>query len=417
MSENVPPLRNGIDIVPSPLEESPGLILRDPFHYTQAVLLVPSIWIPALALLVNGTSTELDLQTTLTRNGGGRLIRREEIQQFVQTLRDHGFLESEEFHRLRDSRHEEFRNALERQPTHAGTAYPADTVELARQLREDFRIVPPSTFLSAGLLGVAAPHVSPFGGVESYSAAYQRLAPGLGDRTFVILGTSHYGAPEKFGLTKKPYCTPLGNAEVDVELMERLAAKAPEAVIREDYCHAVEHSIEFQVIFLQQAVRPNIKILPILCGPLWESLRTGEPPDSNPHVGRFIESLAELARDEGERLFWVLGVDMAHMGARYGDGVAVTANEGHMREVAARDNARLERVCAGDTRGFVDLVKPNQDELKWCGYSPIYTFLRTMEHVRPKLQGRLLRYDQWNIDAQSVVSFGALEFLDGSFPV
>jgi hypothetical protein len=76
MSENVPPLRNGIDIVPSPLEESPGLILRDPFRYTQAVLLVPSIWIPALALLVNGTSTELDLQETLTRDNGGRLIRR-----------------------------------------------------------------------------------------------------------------------------------------------------------------------------------------------------------------------------------------------------------------------------------------------------------------------------------------------------
>jgi len=87
-----------------------------------------------------------------------------------------------------------------------------------------------------------------------------------------------------------------------------------------------------------------------------------------------------------------------------------------MREVAALDNVRLERVCAGDTSGFVGLVQPNQDELKWCGYSPFYIFLRTMEHIRPKLQGRLLRYDQWNIDAQSVVSFGALEFFDGALP-
>jgi AmmeMemoRadiSam system protein B len=259
--------------------------------------------------------------------------------------------------------------------------------------------------------------VSPSGGVESYGAAYQRLAPELGKRTFVILGTSHYGAPERFGLTRKAYRTPLGNAEVDIELMERLVAKAPQAVIREDYCHSVEHSIEFQVVFLQQAVHPSIRILPILCGPLWESLRTGQPPDSNPQVAKFIDALAELAVTEGEKLFWVLGVDMAHIGARYGDGVAVTANEGRMRDVAEQDNMRLERVCAGDARGFVGLVHPNQDELKWCGYSPFYIFLRTMEHVRPKLQGRLLRYDQWNIDAQSVVSFGALEFFDGALPV
>jgi AmmeMemoRadiSam system protein B len=416
MSDNVPPLRRGIDIVPSPLAESPGLILRDPFRYTQAVLLIPSGWIPALALL-DGSSTELELQETLTRASGGQLVRREDVQQFVQVLRNHGFLESEEFHRLRDARQEQFRDAPDRPPTHAGSAYASDAVELTRQLREEFRIVPPSGVLSPRLLGVAAPHVSPSGGVESYGAAYQRLAPELGKRTFVILGTSHYGAPERFGLTRKAYRTPLGNAEVDIELMERLVAKAPQAVIREDYCHSVEHSIEFQVVFLQQAVHSSIRILPILCGPLWESLRTGQPPDSNPQVAKFIDALAELAVTEGEKLFWVLGVDMAHIGARYGDGVAVTANEGRMRDVAARDNVRLERVCAGDARGFAGLVQPNQDELKWCGYSPFYIFLRTMEHVRPKLRGHLLRYDQWNIDAQSVVSFGALEFFDGDLPV
>ena len=400
----------------SPIAESPGLILRDPFRYTQAVLLIPPGWIPALAIL-NGRSTELDLQTALSRANGGQLVRQEDVQHFVRTLRNQGFLDSEEFHRMRDSRHEQFRQAAERQPTHAGAAYPADPAELARQLREDFRIVPPGLSLSPQLLGVAAPHVSPFGGVESYASAYQRLAPELGDRTFVILGTSHYGAPEKFGLTRKAYSTPLRDAEVDVDLMEQLAAAAPESVTREDYCHAVEHSIEFQVVFLQQAVRPNIRILPILCGPLWDSLRTGQPPDSHPQVARFIDALAGLAMAEGDRLFWVLGVDMAHIGARYGDGVAVTANEGKMRDVATRDNARLDRVCAGDTRGFFDLVHPNQDELKWCGYSPIYVFLRTMEQVRPSARGRLLRYDQWNIDAQSVVSFGAIEFFDGGVPV
>jgi len=399
--------------MPSPIADSPGLILRDPLRYTQHILLIPAGWVPVLSLL-DGQRTELELQSILTRANGGHLVRREDVQRFVDTLRNHGFLDSAEFHQLRESRHEEFRRAPERQPTHAGTAYPADPAELSRQLREDFRIVPSlAPPLSDRMLGVAAPHVSPFGGVQSYASAYQHLSPELADRTFVILGTSHYGTPEKFGLTRKPYRTPLGSAVVDVELLERLAGVASDSVIMEDYCHAVEHSIEFQVVFLQQAVGPGIRILPILCGPLLENLRSGRPPDTNPDVARFVDALCELAASEGNRLFWVLGVDMAHIGARYGDGIAATAGEGRMREVSAQDHARLERVCAGDAEGFVRLVQANQDELKWCGYSPFYVFLRAMGRVRPQLQGRLLRYDQWNIDAQSVVSFGALEFFGG----
>lgn len=413
MSDTIPALRLGLDFVPSPLAESPGLVLRDPFRYSEAVLLIPPGWIPALAFF-DGTRTEQDIQMYLTRISGGQLVLREDIRHFVDTLREHGFLDSEEFHQLRETRHDEFRQKAEREPSHAGSAYPGEPEELRRQLRDDFRIVPATdASMRNGILGVAAPHVSPFGGVQSYSAAYRRLAPDLSDKTFVILGTSHYGAPEQFGLTRKPYRTPLGLAEVDVPLVDRIARKAPGAVIVEDYCHAVEHSIEFQVVFLQQAVGPNVRILPILCGPLLEGFRTGRQPDANVSVAGFVEALAELAASEGDRLFWVLGVDMAHIGARYGDRIAVKAGEGRMREVSALDNARIERVCAADVEGFVQLVQKNQDELKWCGYSPFYVFLRTMSRVRPQFQGRMLHYDQWNIDAQSVVSFAALEFFDG----
>jgi hypothetical protein len=48
----------------------------------------------------------------------------------------------------------------------------------------------------------------------------------------------------------------------------------------------------------------------------------------------------------------------------------------------------------------------NGDELNWCGYSALYTFARAL----PRARGRILRYEQWNIDPQSVVSFASLEF-------
>jgi hypothetical protein len=102
----------------------------------------------------------------------------------------------------------------------------------------------------------------------------------------------------------------------------------------------------------------------------------------------------------------VLGVDMAHMGARYGDSFRAAANQGVMIEVAARDQARIGRINAADAEGFWDLVRENRDDLKWCGSAPFYTFLKAV----PEARGELLHYEQWNIDDRSVVSFAGMAF-------
>src|SRR4029077_1758972 len=114
----------------------------------------------------------------------------------------------------------------------------------------------PNRSTADGLLGIAAPHVSPSGGYLSYRSAYQALNDRYRDRTFIVLGTSHYGRPEKFGLTRKNYRTPWGDARTDLGIVDELMTRAPQAVVEEDYCHAVEHSIEFQVVFLQYLYGP-----------------------------------------------------------------------------------------------------------------------------------------------------------------
>jgi AmmeMemoRadiSam system protein B len=174
----------------------------------------------------------------------------------------------------------------------------------------------------------------------------------------------------------------------------------------EDYCHSVEHSIEFQVLFLQYLYGPDIRVVPILCGPYAQSIYQGGTPEKNEDVRRFLDALTELETRERSRLFWVLGIDMAHMGRRYGDGFSATAEEGAMQAVAARDHARIERLSAGDLGGFWDLVQQGQDDLKWCGSAPLYTFLKAV----PAARGKLNRYEQWNIDEQSVVSFAGISF-------
>jgi hypothetical protein len=123
-------------------------------------------------------------------------------------------------------------------------------------------------------------------------------------------------------------------------------------------------------------------------------------------VRRFLDALGELGARDAGRLFWVLGIDMAHMGRRYGDSFTARADQGAMLETTARDRGRIDRVSAGDAEGFWNLVQENQDDLKWCGSSPLYTFLKAV----PQARGQLLRYEQWNIDEQSVVSFGGMAF-------
>jgi len=94
------------------------------------------------------------------------------------------------------------------------------------------------------------------------------------------------------------------------------------------------------------------------------------------------------------------------MGRRYGDEFDALAGQDAMTEVAQRDRDRIARMEAGDAAGFWERVRENRDDLKWCGASPIYTFLRVM----PQARGSLRCYQQWNIDAESVVSFAGLRF-------
>jgi AmmeMemoRadiSam system protein B len=389
--------------MPSPVPDRPGLLLRDPYHYSDATLVIPPALVECLRFF-DGQATELDLRDFLVRLTGDLQVGELE-QHLIDSLGEAGFLENEVYQQMRARKHREFAEAPVREAAHAGSAYPGEPETLQATLHRYLDSAAPLN--DAGkLIGIAAPHVSPEGGWETYQAAYRNLSPNYGDRVFVVLGTSHYGPPDRFGLTRKPFATPLGVARTELPLVDRLASQAAPAIEMEDYCHSTEHSIEFQVLFLQYLYGPNIRILPILCGSYARSLYTGGQPEDDENVKRFLGALGELAAREQHRLFWVLGIDMAHMGRRYGDPFAATANRDSMEEVAERDKRRVECVNVGDRRGFWELVRENHDDLKWCGSAPVYTFLSAV----PQARGSLLRYQQWNIDEHSVVSFGALSF-------
>ena len=82
-------------------------------------------------------------------------------------------------------------------------------------------------------------------------------------------------------------------------------------------------------------------------------------------------------------------------------------NEKEMLAVSGRDRERMERVAAGDAARLLrSSYSQNHDDLKWCGSSPVYTFLKAV----PNARGSIEKYEQWNIDPDSVVSFAGMSF-------
>ena len=397
----LPKLRRNITTNNSPDPNRPGLYIRDHFRYTDAWLIVPSPLVPVLQLF-DGAHSLQDLEGIIARIVG-KQDAFQTTKGLVEALSNAGFLENETYWQKRDAKHSEFEAMPVRLPAHAGTAYPnkleALQAKLGRYLAKD------ETPLASSTIGIAAPHVSLNGGWRCYRAAYQTLSQDLKDRTFVILGTSHYGMPNKFGLTRKPFQTPLGTTRIDTDLVEELMNQP--AALSEDYCHAIEHAVEMQVIFLQTLYGADVKILPILCGQYATSLYEGGLPEKDDTVNRFLGTLGDIAAREGNRLFWIMGVDMAHMGQRYGDRINAEADRNEMLNVRVRDLARIQFINSGDAHGYWDRIQENHDDLKWCGASPLYTFLKAV----PQVRGALQKYEQWNIDKNSIVSFAGMSFV------
>jgi len=402
----LPRLRADLDFMPSPVPEKPGLLIRDPFHFSDATLIIPPHMVECLTFF-DGEQSSLELRAHLVRLTGSIDVSDVEAH-LVDTLSEAGFLEDDAFAQRKQLVERAFAAAPARLAQHAGSGYPDQAGELTDVMGA--YLSGPEEAGSGTTLAIAAPHVSPFGGVESYRAAYRSLSPADAQRTFVVLGTSHYGEPERFGMTRKPFTTPLGSTMPAFDLIEEIEKKSGDAVRMEDYCHAIEHSIEFQIVFLQHLFGPEIRVLPILCGSFLKSVYEGGLPEDMDRVARMFDALGEIGAREGSRLCWVLGVDMAHMGQRYGDRFTATADAGEMTEVARRDRDRITCMESGDARGFWERVQEDRDEgkaeLKWCGASPIYTFLKAM----PQARGELRHYQQWNIDEASVVSFAGMRF-------
>ena len=154
-----------------------------------------------------------------------------------------------------------------RPPAVAGAFYPANAAELARGV--DALLAEAFAGLG-GAEGVAAAYVVPHAG-HRYSGAtaahvYARLGAGAdGISRVVLAGPSHRVPLQGCAVsTATQWSTPLGRVPIDVDGCAALA-EAGHAV-PDDAPHALEHSLEVQLPFLQRALPEAVRVLPIVVG-------------------------------------------------------------------------------------------------------------------------------------------------------
>ena len=296
----------------------------------------------------------------------------------------------------------------------SGRSYPSDPSALKAELDRYFGhpdgAGPPSGRESASsrpLRAILSPHIDFGRGGPTYSWAYRELVERSDAEVFVILGVAHQHTKRRFALTRKDFQTPLGTARADRAFVDHLAGAAGPHLFEDELAHRIEHSIEFQVVFLQHVLggRRDFSIVPILVGSFHDLMTRGVDPIEDPEVRRMVEALRSAESASAKKVAYIGGIDLCHVGPEFGDSNPV--DDATLGQVRAFDEAMLARAARRDPAGWFETAARVENRWRVCGLAATYTML----HAIGPANGRVLRYDQAVSPARTCcVSFASVAY-------
>jgi len=392
------------------------IYLRDPQHLANTLVISPAVYF--ILSHFDGKRSLIDVQEAYCRQFG-ELLLGDELKKIIDLLDHHYFLYSERFEEHQRKIIEEFRRMPTRPPAHAGTVYKEDPQGLREQLEAYFQ--PPNGpgeprqgHASPTPKAIVAPHIDFHRGGPSYAWAYKVLAESPGADLYILLGTSHCGGENPFTATLKDFATPLGAVETDKEFVRQLEKNYKGDLFAEEYLHRTEHSLEFQVVYLQYAAslwaeltgsRRPFKIVPILVSSFHPMVQSHTLPEKDARIGDFLGALRTLAEKETRRVCFIAGVDLAHVGMQFGDPEPITPD--FLRWVEEEDQRLIAKLVSLDAPGFFHEIAKDQDRRRICGFSPLYSLI----HLLDGTQGRNLKYGQaFTRETGSAVTFTSVVF-------
>jgi len=197
--------------------------------------------------------------------------------------------------------------------------------------------------------------------------AYRFLASQGVPPTVVVIGTDH-GNTVPVALSARPWRTPLGQVEVDTDLLQEMRSRGYAV---DERGHDQEHSIENQLPFLQH-LAPKVKILPVGVG--WISLDRAK---------RLARDIVEVSSGRGVLLLGT--TDYLHAGEGYYD--RPPPGE-HLHDFIRR---RDEPVLAAIQACSAEDTIAASGRTGMCGLWPAVTLLLCAQPLG-YVQARLLKY-------------------------
>lgn len=406
------------------------VLLSDPSGIAPHPVVIASEAMPILMLLDG--SVALDDLVDLANRETGDERAGQNVRQLVEELDRRLLLESPRYFEARDAARAAYRALPIRQAALAGVSYPGERDalesflaaqdETARAWKNGSKPAPGITGAPAAAAAalaepatapraLAAPHIDLRRGGSLIARTYLELEgmpPAALPDVFFVFGTGHSLVEEPYAVTEKSFETPLGTVDTDAETVRAIVAAAGETLLEEEMVHKDEHSIEFQAIELKHRLgdRP-FRIVPILCGGFHALVRADRRPADEPRVEALVvAATAQAARlsAEGRRVAFVAGVDLSHVGARFGD--AIDLDSETLADIEKQDRAALAGALRGDAEAWYDAIAAHGDSTRICGLSALYTMLRI---AKPQ-GGRLLAYEQSIEDGGSMVSYASISW-------
>jgi MEMO1 family protein len=403
MDSDKPKIREDLEFIPARSQSGTVIMIRDRLGLVKEVRVINPELYRFMAML-DGTRSVRDIQLDMMRQQGGRLIPIEDLERILKELETSYLLDAPRYREMKEQIVKDFCAQTIRHPAHAGLSYPKDSGELERRLDHILAAGQRPQIPEGNIAALVAPHIDLEAGKQVYSIAYGAIPSAVPER-IIILGVGHSMQGEMFSLTTKAFETPLGMVETDHRLVEELLRTDSRCTSSDDFAHKDEHSIEFQVIFLQHVLRDvHFTIVPILCGLLLGSMDEYSRERYRSMAGDFLRLLADIAGDE--RTLVVAGVDFSHVGPKFGHDMPASFI---INRSEAHDRRLLDSLCEMNADGFWTESKKVNDRYNVCGFSALACLLE----ILPLSQGHLLDYGVFKEEAtQSAVSFAAVLFVN-----
>jgi AmmeMemoRadiSam system protein B len=402
-SEFAPTVRKDLEFFPVQHEGQQLILIRDHLGLVQEGKAV-ALPLYQFMTLLDGTRTMRDLQMELMRQRRGVLVGMDEVEGLLGHLEESYVLDTARFKMARDEIIAEFTSERVRPCSHCGRAYPAHPTELKERLDAILASQAPIPEPGGKIQALVSPHIDLSVGHRVYASAYQMLK-NITPSRIVILGVGHNLVNDLFCLTDKDFETPLGVIRAERSLIRKLREVGAEVLANNDFAHRSEHSIEFQLIFLQHLLKGvSFTIIPILCGFIQSCLPEYTREAYLEKTAPFVGLLRHILRDPEHETLLVAGIDFSHVGPKFGHEMPAEYLKGPSE---AHDRKLLQHLCALDPDLFWEESRNVKDQFNVCGFSALACLLE----ILPPCKGQILNYERWHEEpTRSAVSFAAAVF-------